>query len=385
MKPKILFFITEDWYFWSHRLPIARAARDAGFEVLIATRADQHKVRIEKEGFKLILIRLERKSRNVFKEVLSIFEIIKIYRRERPDIVHHVAVKPVLYGSWAARITGIPAVVNALAGLGFIFVAKGWKAKVLRWLVVFAYCSAFSAKNAVGIFQNPEDLKLFIDAGVVKREKAVLIRGSGVDVSHFKHLPELAGVPTIILASRMLWNKGVGEFVEAARMLKKNRIECRMVLVGSPDQENPASISAETLHDWQSEGVVEWWGHREDMPEVLTKAHIVALPTTYGEGVPKILIEAASCGRAIIATDVPGCREIVRNDINGFLIPPCDSKSLAIALKTLINNPKLRAKMGLRGREIVEAEFSEEIVVRQTMAVYEKMLLAKNKSSEIKR
>jgi len=385
MKSRILFFITEDWYFWSHRLPIARAARDAGFEVLIATRVDQHKARIEKEVFKLIPINLQRRSKNVIKGVFNILEIIKIYRREKPDIVHHVTIKPVLYGAWAARITGIPAVVNALAGLGFIFVAQGWKASIFKQLVVFAYRSAFSAKNTIGIFQNPEDLKLFTDAGIVKSEKAVLIRGSGVDTSRFTHLPESADIPTIILASRMLWNKGVGEFVDAARQLHKDGVNCRFILVGAPDPENPASIPEETLCNWHSEGIVEWWGYRDDMPEVLSNAHIVALPTTYGEGVPKILIEAASCGHPIVATDVPGCREVVRHNENGLLVPPHDSKALADALKVLIKDPELRAKMGARGREIVEAEFSEEIVIKQTMEVYKKILHAKNKSSGIKK
>ena len=373
LKPKIIFFITEDWYFWSHRLPIARAARCAGFDVLVATRVNQHKERIENEGFRLITIGLERRSKNIFKEVLSIFEIVKIYRRERPDIVHHVAVKPVLYGSWAARIAGISGVVNALAGLGFIFVAQGWKESILRRLVVFAYRSAFSAKNTIGIFQNPEDLQLFIDGGVVKSEKAALIRGSGVDTSCFIPLPEPEGISTIVLASRMLWDKGVGEFMEAARILKKDGINCRMILVGNPDQENPASIPEKTLRGWHAEGVVEWWEHRDDMPEVLSKAHIVALPTTYGEGVPKVLIEAASCGRAIVATDVPGCREIVRHNENGLLVPTHDSKALADAIRALIENPELRARMGDRGRQIVEAEFSEEIVVRQTMEVYKRI------------
>ena len=373
MKPRILFFITEDWYFWSHRLPVARAARDTGFEVLIATRVDQHKERIEKEGFKLIPIHLVRRNKNIFREIFNTLEIIKIYRREKPDIVHHVAMKPVLYGSWAARIAGIPAVVNALAGLGFIFVAQGCKTSILRRLVIFAYRSAFSAKNTIGIFQNPEDLKLFVDGGVVKSEKAVLIRGSGVDTSHFIHLPEPAGIPIIVLASRMLWDKGVGEFVDATRILNKDGIKCRMILVGNPDPENPASIPEKTLRLWHFEGIVEWWGHREDIPEVFAKSNIVVLPS-YREGLPKVLLESASCGRAIVATDVPGCKEIVCHNENGLLVPPHSSKALAAALKVLIKDPELRAKMGARGREIVEAEFSEEMVVKQMMEVYERLL-----------
>lgn len=370
VKPRLLFFITEDWVFWSHRLPIARAARDAGFEVLIATRVNQHKERIEGEGFKLIPIRLVRRSKNIFREFCSILEIVNIYRREKPDIVHHVTVKPVLYGSWAARIVGVSFVVNALTGLGFIFIAKGWKASILRRLVVFSYRLAFSAKNTIGIFQNPEDLKLFVDAGIIRSEKAVLIRGSGVDTSRFISLPEPAGMPIVVLASRMLWDKGVGEFVEAARILKNDGTKCRMILVGNSDPENPAAIPDDTLLAWHSEGIVEWLGHREDMTDVFAKSNIVALPS-YREGLPKVLLEAASCARAIVATDVPGCREIVRNNVNGLLVPPQDSKALANAINILIKNPKLRVEMGVRGREIVEAEFSEEIVVRQMMEVYQ--------------
>jgi glycosyltransferase involved in cell wall biosynthesis len=372
MGKRILFFITEDWYFWSHRLPIARAARDAGFEVLVATRVNKHAKYIKNEDFRLIPIGLERKNRNIFKELLSIFEIVKIYYREKPAIVHHVAVKPVLYGSLAASITGIPSVVNALAGLGYIFVTRGMKAKILRRLVVFAYRLAFSTKNVTGIFQNPEDLKLVVDAGVIKREKAALIRGSGVDVSRFIYLPEPEGIPIVILASRMLWDKGVGELVEAARILKKDGAKCRMILVGSPDPENPASIPRKTLRDWNTEGIVEWWGAKDDMPEIFAHSNIVVLPS-YREGLPKVLLEAASCGRAIVATDVPGCREIVRHNENGLLVPPRDSKTLAEAIKALIRNPELRAKMGRCGRKIAEAEFSEEIVVRQTMEIYKKI------------
>jgi len=382
-KPCILFFITEDWYFWSHRLSLARAARDAGFRVLVATRVHQHREHIEKENFQLIPISLERRNKNIIKEIFSILDIIKIYHREKPAIVHHVAIKPVIYGSLAARISGVPCVVNALTGLGLIFVAQGWKASILKRCIIFACSLAFSAKNTVGIFQNPEDLNSFVDSGVIKNEKAVLIRGSGVDTSRFIYLPEPTGIPTIVLAARMLWDKGVGDVVDVARQFRKDKQNCRIILAGIPDPQNPRSISEKILRRWHTEGAVEWWGYRSDMPKVLSKAHIIVLPTTYGEGVPKILIEAASCGRAIVATDIPGCREIVRNHENGFLIPPHDLKSLGKALKTLINSPELRVKMGARGSEIVKSEFSEEIVAKKTMGLYNRLLFGK-KSNVIK-
>jgi len=376
-RPRLLFLITEDWYFWSHRLSIARSARDAGFNVIIATRGHRHKERIVKEGFKLFPLKLERRSRNIFKELFSALQIIKIYREIRPTIVYHVALKPILYGSLAAWLCGIPAVVNVFAGLGLIFVGQGQKASFFKRILALAYRITFSLKNTIGVFQNPENLEMFVDMGIIKTEKAVLIRGSGVDTSHFIHLPETSGIPTIVLASRMLYEKGVSEFVNAARQLRRNGMNCRALLVGKPDSENPTSIPEEILRSWHSEGIVEWLKYREDMPEILSKSHIVVLPTTYGEGVPKILIEAASCGRAIVATDVPGCREIVRNNENGFLVPPKDLKSLTASLKILIKDPNLRAKMGARGREIVEAEFSEKIVVKQTMEVYERLLSQK--------
>ncbi|MBU4415539.1 MAG: glycosyltransferase family 4 protein [Proteobacteria bacterium] len=372
MNRRLLFLVTEDWYFWSHRLPIAQGARDEGIEVLIATRTNKHKERIEQEGFRLIPIGLKRKSKNIIKEIYSILEIIRIYRKEKPDMVHHVAIKPILYGSFAAWLTGVPNVVNALTGLGFIFIRKGWLASAIRELIVFIYRLAFLSKNTFAIFQNPEDLKLFVDLHIVKNNKAVLIRGSGVDTAHFLNLPEPAGIPVITLASRMLWDKGIKELVDATRQLHNNGVRCRTVLVGIPDADNPASIPEHVLRDWHAEGIVEWWGYRSDIADVFARSNIVALPS-YREGLPKVLLEAASCGRSIVATDVPGCREIVRNNINGFLVPPYDSKSLAAALKALIKNPKLRARMGTRSREIVMAEFSEEIVVKQTMELYKKI------------
>ena len=372
MNRRLLFLVTEDWYFWSHRLPIARSARDEGIEVLIAAIINKHKERIEKEGFRLIPIGLKRKSKNIIKEIYSILEIIRIYRKEKPDMVHHVAIKPILYGSFAAWLTGVPNVVNAVTGLGFIFIKKGWLASAIRELIVFIYRLAFLSKNTFAIFQNPEDLKLFVDLHIVKNNRAVLIRGSGVDTAHFLNLPEPAGIPVITLASRMLWDKGIKELVDATRQLHNNGVRCRTVLVGIPDADNPASIPEHVLRDWHADGIVEWWGYRSDIADVFAKSNIVVLPS-YREGLPKVLLEAASCGRSIVTTDVPGCREIVRNNINGFLVPPYDSKSLVVALKALIQDSKLRARMGTRGREIVIAEFSEEIVVKQTLELYKRI------------
>ncbi len=376
-KPKVLFLITEDWYFWSHRLPLARAARDAGFQVIVATRINKHGSLIQKEGFKLLPIKLLRRSKNLFKECAALIDLIRIYREERPDLVHHVAIKPVLYGSVAAKFAKVPAVVNALAGLGHIFIAKGWRDNILKKCICFAYKTAFSLKNLSVIFQNPDDIAIFLGRGLVSEEKTVLIKGSGVDPSTFKLCLEANGIPLVILPSRMLWAKGVKEFVDAAQILRHSGIKARFALVGKSDQANPSAVSTAQLQAWDTKGSVEWWGHRADMPSVFARSHIVCLPSFYGEGVPKVLIEAAACGRAIVTTDTPGCREIVRHGENGLLVPVRDSNALAEALRILIENPTMRAEMGARGREIAVAEFSEEKVIEQTLSVYRDLLSQK--------
>ncbi len=380
-KPRILFFITEDWYFWSHRLPLARAARDSGFEVLIATRVNEYEERIINEGFRLIPLQMDRRGRNPLKEISSFVEIVRIYRREKPDIVHHVTMKPILYGSWAGMITCMPAVVNAIAGLGFIFVAKGWKLSIMRRIALMAYRTAFYPKRTVGIFQNPENIKFLEDFNVIKEEKSVLIPGSGVDIKRFVYVPETDSVPTIVFAARLIWEKGAGVFADAARILQDKGFDFKFIIVGKPDFQNPSSIPEKTINQWHNEGVIEWKGHIEDMPELLSEAHLVVLPTTYGEGIPKILIEAAACGRAIVATDIPGCREIVRDGENGILVPPHSPEAVAEAVKKLIDDPLLRKHMGKKGREMIETEFSEEIIVAQTMMVYENLLVKKTKTN----
>jgi len=371
---KIIYFITEDWYFWTHRRPIARAYMDAGNDVIVVTRVNKHQDRIESEGFRVLPIQLKRKGKNIFKELRSLLEIVQIYRRERPDIVHHVAVKPVIYGSIAAMVTRVPFTVNALAGLGYIFVNQGLKASFIKRIFLLIYKIIFYSKSTIGLFQNPEDQDLFISSGIVNKKRTELIKGSGVDMSLFKITPEHSDVITVLLAGRMLWDKGVGDLVDAAKILHSKGVKCRIVLVGKPDIENPKSIPECILQRWNDEGIVEWWGYQENMAGIFSSSHIVSLPTTYGEGVPKFLIEAAACGRPIVATDVPGCREIVHDGQNGLLVPPHDAKSLADALEKLIKDTDLRKIMGARGRALAEEEFSEEIVVSKTMRLYSKLI-----------
>jgi glycosyltransferase involved in cell wall biosynthesis len=378
-RPRLLFLITEDWYFWSHRRSIARAAIDSGFEVSVATRVHDHRELMEAQGFHVLPIKLTRRNRNPFRELSAIFQLVSIYKNERPSIAHHVGIKPVLYGSLAARLTGVPGVVSALAGLGHLFVAEGRSAPIFQYLARLAYRLALRRKNSRVIFQNEENRTLFVENRLVKKSQAVLIKGAGVNLEDFEHHPEPEGTPVVMLAGRLLWNKGIAELVDAVERLRSTGTKCRLALVGVPDSENPMAVPTAVLEQWQAAGKVEWWGRRDDMPAVLSQSNLVVLPTTYGEGVPKILLEAMACGRAIIATDVPGCREVVRHGENGLLVPPRDPEALSTAIQTLLKDPALRGTMGALGRGIAEAEFSERHVVSETLAVYRGLLMESSK------
>jgi glycosyltransferase involved in cell wall biosynthesis len=370
----LIFFVTEDWYFCSHRLPLALAAKEAGFEVSVVTRVCSHGEQIKAAGLELIPLELSRRGMNPLAELRLIARLISIYRSEQPDIVHHVALKPVLYGTIASLFAKIPCVVNALAGLGFLFSSHSLKARAVRPLVKLVFRLLLNRRNSCVILQNPDDVRLLCDGRVLGRERIALIRGSGVDIRQFTVLPEPSGQPIVILASRLLWDKGVGEFVSAAKQLKIQGVSARFVLVGEGDAANPSAIPDSQLSHWHDEGDVEWWGRRDDMPAVMAQSHIVCLPSFYGEGVPKVLIEAASCGRPIVTTDTPGCREIVQDGVNGLLVPVRDATAVAEALKKMIEAPELRSQMGARGRYLVEREFALDKVNTETLKVYEGLL-----------
>ncbi len=368
-KPVILYLVTEDWYFWSHRLPIARAARDAGWEVLVATRVGNHAERIEREGFRLIPIKMRRRSLAPWREIAAIAELLRLYRRERPDLVHQVGMKPVLYGSFAAAMTGVPAVINALAGMGYVFTSTRLKARLLRPFGKMAFRWLLDRGHSRIILQNPDDVAAMTD-GTVAAERVALIRGSGVDTKAFPGTNEPNGMPVAVMVSRMLWDKGVGELVQAARLLRERKVRLRVVLVGSPDPENPASIPERQLRDWDSSGEIAWWGERTDIARIWADSHIAVLPSYYGEGVPKSLLEAGASARPLLATNMSGCREIVVDGITGILVPPRDVTALADGLEALAHDKPLRQRLGAAARELVEREFSEAKVVEQTMALY---------------
>ena len=371
--PKLLFVVTEDWYFWSHRLDLARAAAQAGFDVSIATRVTDHGERIRGEGFRLFPISLFRRSRNPFVELAAVLELIRLYRWERPAIVHHVAMKPIVYGSLAAWISGVPVVVNAFAGLGYAFTDEKRRGSMVHMSLRRALKILLRLSKSVVIFQNKDDRDLLLEEGVVEIQHTRIISGSGVDTKNFDVRPSANECSIVMLASRMLWDKGIGEFVEAARRLKQNGVSARYVLVGRYDEHNPAAIEPTQLRRWVQEGVVEWWEHRDEMSATLASATIVVLPS-YREGLPKALLEAAACGKPLIATDVPGCRDIVAHGVNGLLVPVRDPAALAAAIDSLLRDSSLRAAMGVAGREVVLRVFSVEKVAGQVVDLYRELL-----------
>ncbi|TKB69971.1 MAG: glycosyltransferase family 4 protein [Nitrospira sp.] len=371
--PRLLYLITEDWYFWSHRLDLARAAREAGYEVIVATRVTDHGERIRGEGFQLEPLEMVRRSRNPFREVMAIASLVWLYRRVRPDVVHHVAMKPILYGSLAAWCTRVPSVINAFAGLGYAFMDE--RNGLLRWCVKTAFRSVLRLSHSVVLVQNQDDQDRLVGEGVVPASQMRVIAGSGIDIAAYSMQPQTSGIPVVVLPGRMLWDKGVGEFVEAARQLKQKGVHVRFILVGRRDEHNPAAIPEICLKEWVQEGVVEWWGHREDMPAVYAAAMLVVLPS-YREGLPKVLLEAAACGKAIVATDVPGCREIVRDRFNGLLVASKDSTALAAAMEELLSDQALREVMGQRSRTRVLAEWSSPRITEQVLGLYRDMVTA---------
>jgi len=371
---RIAIVTNADWYFWSHRLALARALNQAGFEVLVIAAEERgYGEKIVGEGLRFLPLPVVRGSTRPFTEINTVKHLIGIYRRERPELVHHVAVKAVIYGSIAARVTGTPNVINAIAGQGYLSRAVGLKGMGLRSFARLAYKFAFAGNRTRGIFQNPDDLNAFVRSRVVSPDKAVLIRGSGVDLGTFAPAPEPMGVPRIVFASRLLWSKGLGELVEAKRLLDDQGIASRLLVFGLPDEHNPESVALSQIHAWEREGVLEWGGNRSDMASVLQDSHIVALPS-YSEGLPKILLEAAAVGRPIVATDIPGCREIVRDQLNGLLVPCRDPAALAKALRVLLTSSSVRQRMGIAGREIAVMEFGESGVVAKTLEIYRELL-----------
>jgi glycosyltransferase involved in cell wall biosynthesis len=368
--PRVLFIVNVAWFFISHRLALARAARAAGYQVHVltdgATQAEANT--LAQEGFALYRARIVRGMLAPLTDCRLLLSMCRLIRKLQPDIVHNVTAKPVLYGTIAARLLRVPLVVNAVSGLGYSFSDDSrW---LLSRLLRFGYRRALRSRRVVVILQNEDDRRAFIRWRLAARRQIALIRGSGVDLREFAPAPEPEDTaPLVVLAARMLRDKGIGEFARAAGLLAARGCVASFVCAGPLDPDNPASLSAADMERLQSQTPLRWLGPVSDMPDLYRRAHVICLPS-YREGLPKTLIEACAAGRPIVTTDVPGCREVVTDGINGLLVPPRDAHALADALERLIGDRALRLRMGAAARLRAEQEFGLDAIVRQTLDLY---------------
>ena len=379
-RPRLLFLMNEALFFTTHRLPVAEAAQKAGYEVYVAAPFEDGPVAVIRgHGFHYHDLPLKRGGRSLFGELRLLARCFQLIHRIKPDLVHHVAMKPVIYGGLASRLLGVPGVVHAITGLGFLFIRDDWQARTLRALIRPLYRYALGHPNARVIFQNPDDLELFLGQGLVRQEVTLMIKGCGVDMSVFAPGPVPDEPLVVMFPARILGDKGVYEFIHAARALKAAGTTARFVLVGRRDPANPTDVPEATIRGWEAEGLVEWWGFRSDMAAVLPKAHIVCMPS-YREGLPRGLIEAAACGLPIVTADVPGCREVVCHGKSGFLVPVRDGPATAEAIGKLLQDGELRASMGRAARRLALAEFTVEAFVADTLTAYEAVRVARDGS-----
>ena len=371
---RLLYFVSEDWYFCTHRLPLAKVAVAEGYEVFLITSLSDYQKQIEEAGIKVIPLQyFNRSSGNLKTELLSLKELKTIYKNINPDLVHHVAMKPVIYGSLIAWISKTPRVINAFGGLGYLFTHKNLKTRFLREGIQRILKILLNRSNSTLILQNVDDEKLLLDRHIIQKDHLVLIKGVGVNTDIFSyqkepHIDEEKG-PIVAFVSRMLKDKGLLELIEAIKILRSRHIKAQFHFWGDIDPLNPSSITTQELNNWQQDGLIVWHGATKEVASVYQKSLLVVLPS-YREGLPKTLLEAASCGRAIVTTDVPGCREVVQNNKNGFLVPSKEAFSLADAIQELITNSPLRKKMGKQGREIIERNFTEKEIIQQTLHLY---------------
>ncbi len=378
----LVFVVNEDWSFYTHRLHLAEAAIRAGYTVTVAAPLGEYKQAIEQRGVRVVELNMPRRIGNPFHELKAIMSLTRLYKRLKPDLVHHVVLKNVLYGSLAAKAAGVPAVVNAVTGLGHLFTSNELKYRVLRPVVLRVLRFALDLPHSCVIFQNNSDKKILQDHGVVKEKQAVVICSAGVNIRDFSPGPlpqwgrngDRESWPIVTLPARMLWTKGVGEFVEAAKRLRQNGVKARFVLVGRVDSQNPGHVSEQQLQEWEQQGHIEWWGHQNDMPRVLSRSSIVVLPSYYREGAPKVLLEAAACARPVVTTDHCGCRDVVVPEHTALLVPPRDATALAQAIGRLLADRNECVRLGQNGRRWIVENFTQERIAAQTLDVYATLL-----------
>ena len=379
---KIVLFANTDWYLYNFRRSLALALREAGHEVLLLSPPGEYGARLRALGLRWEPVPMDRRSLNPLREAAVLAHLWRLFRRERPDLVHGFTIKCAVYGSLAARLAGVPARVNAVTGMGYVFTSTDAKARALRPLVRLLMRAALDGRDARLILQNPDDVAVFEQARLVAPGQIRLIPGSGVDCVRFApgesvgrgHAPDADTPPfRVLLAARLLWDKGLAEFVDAARRLHGEGRAIDFLLAGDPDPGNPAAVPEATVHDWVAEGLLHWLGHVDDMPALFASVDVVVLPS-YREGLPKGLIEAGACALPLVTTDVPGCREVVTDGVDGLLVPVRDAGALATAIARLHDDPVLAARLGAAARQRALDEFDERIVIARTQAVYQELL-----------
>jgi glycosyltransferase involved in cell wall biosynthesis len=365
---KVILFANTDWYLYNFRRDLALALRKRGDEVVLVSPQGEYAKRLVEMDFRWVEFPLSRSGINPFAELGSIYQLYLFYRNEKPALVHHFTVKCVLYGSLAAHWAGVRAIVNSITGLGYLFLPGGLIKNILRYFIRAWY--RYVIRGTQVIFENANDQTVFLQFGFIQPEDGHLIPGVGVDTRRFLPTPEPAGNPVVLLAARMLWDKGVGEFVEAAQSLSAKGLQARFALAGRTDPGNPASIPDKQIEAWREEGVIEWWGWSEDMAATLAKVNIFCLPSYYREGLPTVIMETSASGRAVVTTDWPGCRDAIEDGLTGLLVKPRDVPSLAAAIRALVVDSDLRQKMGVAGRALVEEKFSSDKILARILSVY---------------
>lgn len=370
---KILYVVNVDWFFISHRLPLALEAQNRGYEVYVLASDTGAGEKLKKYNIHFIPWNITRSGTKPYKELIALLHLLKVLKNIKPALVHNVGLKSVIYGSIISKLLKKP-YVNALAGMGFTFTANTFKAKIIRASIKPFFKVLFNSAKCKLILQNEDDKKWFIDEKYILPQNLELIKGSGVNLKDFYFSPEpQVKCPIICLPARMLWDKGVGEFVEAIKIIKSKGIDIRGVLLGGLDTENPAYIEEKYILTWVSEGIIEWWGHQTNMAKKISEVNIIVLPS-YKEGLPKVLLEASAIGRAIITTDVVGCREVVKNNETGILVPPKNAIKIAEAIEFLLQNEEIRQELIKNSYERVKQEFTIETVIEKTFNLY-KMIL----------
>jgi glycosyltransferase involved in cell wall biosynthesis len=369
----LMFVVNDPAFFMSHRAALGVAAQREGFVVHVATGPGADIDRIVALGFVHHPLPMSRTRTNPLKELRALLAIYRLFRRERPALVHLVTIKPVTYGGIAARLARVPAVVAAVSGLGFVFLSRGVKPAIVRITAKTLYRLAFGHRNLKVILQNPDDREMLVRIAGLDPARTVIIRGSGVDLSAFRVAPEPPGAPVVLMPARMLIDKGIREFVEAARQVRARGVDVCFQVAGDIDPQNPASVTQADVDTWRREGIVSFLGFRDDIPELMAESAIVALPS-YREGLPKALVDAAAAGRPSITTDVPGCRDAIEPEVTGLLVPVKDARALADAIATLASQPERRRQMGAAARNLAEQEFAIAKIVAAHLAIYRELV-----------